>query len=596
MNAIIGDSVSEFDYLEYKPYIEAFKHLIVSDLLQLPITLGIHGEWGIGKSTFMNILSKSLDGNEDLLTLDINMWEYPENVNFESVFLLKLHQLLNNNSSFIKRFGSDILDMLNMEVKNITLKFSIIEGQIVNKNSELISHDIFRKEKMQKILSKFKEKQVKIVTFIDDLDRCSLDKIMNLIESIKIVLNGENCIFVLGCDNKYLESAINIKFRDYIDIMGNENSKELFAKRYIEKIIQVSFSIPKISKENKENFVDEIIGKKQNPKYEEVEYKVEKTELHFEGDFIKKFVHSMNPRQIRRFINNIYLNYLIMLFKLENEGSSYEMNNKPDLDFIVFLEYAKNNKNLVEILFESSLNEVEVFIKKQYQYFINDDNSDEKEICEELNILFSRYKVKEEGIDSIIKYLDKYIMTANIINENSDVRINTDEKINHLNCTGFYENLSSDKDKEFMRWFINKFYMYFQEQKLSLGISKNIHIYLGKLNNPNEFLLRFVNKNGFLEIILKTKMGYKAYESLIIYEFKNNEDRHNTYKENTNLKILRPDKVNELKKINEKIDSEKYSILVNELEENKIDDLKFFIEREICDLVTKLSISKVVNM
>lgn len=69
----INDCVSDKDYLGYSPYIEAFLYLIQkhSELIQLPIVFGIHGKWGTGKSTFMNLIKCRL--NDDFFLLDINL-------------------------------------------------------------------------------------------------------------------------------------------------------------------------------------------------------------------------------------------------------------------------------------------------------------------------------------------------------------------------------------------------------------------------------------------------------------------------------------------------------------------------------------------
>ncbi|WP_394806550.1 P-loop NTPase fold protein, partial [Clostridium baratii] len=58
MKRIFNDNESEKDYIGYEPYINVFKYIIEdnNNLLTPPIVFGLHGEWGMGKSTFMNIL------------------------------------------------------------------------------------------------------------------------------------------------------------------------------------------------------------------------------------------------------------------------------------------------------------------------------------------------------------------------------------------------------------------------------------------------------------------------------------------------------------------------------------------------------------
>ncbi|ETJ25515.1 hypothetical protein Q604_UNBC17779G0001, partial [human gut metagenome] len=53
------------------------------------------------------------------------------------------------------------------------------------------------KETIHKILDYEIFDSKKIVIFIDDLDRCPEDKVLEVIESIKLILNSKNCIFFL---------------------------------------------------------------------------------------------------------------------------------------------------------------------------------------------------------------------------------------------------------------------------------------------------------------------------------------------------------------------------------------------------------------
>jgi predicted KAP-like P-loop ATPase len=83
-------------------------------------------------------------------------------------------------------------------------------------------------------------KRPRLVVFIDDLDRCSDDKIMEILQAINLIL-GESDFFVfLGVDTEMLYRAIQEHYtRNHTD----RKLLEHFAANYLRKIIQLSFHI-----------------------------------------------------------------------------------------------------------------------------------------------------------------------------------------------------------------------------------------------------------------------------------------------------------------------------------------------------------------
>jgi hypothetical protein len=80
----------------------------------------------------------------------------------------------------------------------------------------------------------------KIVVFIDDLDRCSDEKIMEILQAINLVL-GESEFFVfLGIDTEMIHRAI----RRYYGENGVNHLPENFPQDYLRKIVQLSFHLP----------------------------------------------------------------------------------------------------------------------------------------------------------------------------------------------------------------------------------------------------------------------------------------------------------------------------------------------------------------
>ncbi|GAB5470091.1 MAG: hypothetical protein Kilf2KO_31210 [Rhodospirillales bacterium] len=89
--------------------------------------------------------------------------------------------------------------------------------------------------------SRLTKSQPRIVIFIDDLDRCSDEKIMEILQAINLVLAESHFFVVMGVDTAMLYRAIEAH---YAELQKGKGRPEDFARRYLRKIIQLSFHLP----------------------------------------------------------------------------------------------------------------------------------------------------------------------------------------------------------------------------------------------------------------------------------------------------------------------------------------------------------------
>ena len=84
----------------------------------------------------------------------------------------------------------------------------------------------------------------RIVIFIDDLDRCQSEKVVETFETIKLFLDIPQCTFVIGADPGKIEHAIRDHYKLEIGTFEPTSGDRGFADDYIEKIVQIPFRIP----------------------------------------------------------------------------------------------------------------------------------------------------------------------------------------------------------------------------------------------------------------------------------------------------------------------------------------------------------------
>ncbi len=82
-----------------------------------------------------------------------------------------------------------------------------------------------------------------LTVFIDDLDRCSEKRVMDVLETVNFLVSSGKCIVVFGMDREPVERAIgNYYGASYKDAEGEELIH--FARRYLEKLVNIEVPVP----------------------------------------------------------------------------------------------------------------------------------------------------------------------------------------------------------------------------------------------------------------------------------------------------------------------------------------------------------------
>ena len=75
-----GDRPSTADQLNFSDYAQAFAEIIASEDTTPPLTIGIYGSWGIGKSSLLEMIADQFEepdaGATTVYVVDFNAWEY----------------------------------------------------------------------------------------------------------------------------------------------------------------------------------------------------------------------------------------------------------------------------------------------------------------------------------------------------------------------------------------------------------------------------------------------------------------------------------------------------------------------------------------
>src|SRR6185503_3397896 len=54
----------------------------------------------------------------------------------------------------------------------------------------------------------------RVIVFIDDLDRCSPDRIAETLEALKLFVTTEGCVYILGVDEEVVARSIQSRYKE----------------------------------------------------------------------------------------------------------------------------------------------------------------------------------------------------------------------------------------------------------------------------------------------------------------------------------------------------------------------------------------------
>lgn len=308
------DDITIFDRIEVQDFAECIAGFISS--CQTPMTVGLQGDWGTGKTSMMNMIKCNLP-DEKSLKLDINTWHYSMFRQDEYLGIIIVQSLVDSLAQEIAKKDPEVSNSMKEASKKIggvlqkfanvgkSIQIGIPGGGIsINEIQEAMKtvDDSLQVENLSAIMLKFKidftklvekylcNRNERIVFFVDDLDRIKPIKAIEVLETLKNFMDVEGCVFVLAVDYEIVQLGIAEKFGTDI--------QQTSGKSFFDKIIQLPFTMPTCSY-NIEKYLNDLL--KESGFYG---YKLDNNSVDsaFFVDITETTV-GRNPRSIKRAIN-----------------------------------------------------------------------------------------------------------------------------------------------------------------------------------------------------------------------------------------------------------------------------------------------------
>lgn len=302
------DNETTNDLIGFKVHADLIR-TVVTNPMMLPTTIGVFGDWGGGKTSIMKMLEWDLDpehwpvGSEErkrcesIAVIYVDTWLFEGYDDAKAAILTAVISELAEH----KRFGPKVRDaaisllkkvnwmraarlgMKHLVIPAATAFFSgglgAVPGAVAlstglagslptdasqEKGDSAKNEKIGWEELLKKDSAEARHMDVRtfrqsfhnmltdggintLVVLVDDLDRCAPERIIENLEAVKLFLSVEQTAFVIGADRRIVEHAIQSRYAERASQKANEEETQRLVKDYLEKLVQVPYSLPRLS-------------------------------------------------------------------------------------------------------------------------------------------------------------------------------------------------------------------------------------------------------------------------------------------------------------------------------------------------------------
>ena len=265
-----SDNVTLIDLLGFEYLSKAARRLILNPPLH-PTTIGIFGLWGSGKSCLAGMLRESLKDESGVLCIDFNAWTYEGFEDAKSALMGTILERLLEEKKLPAKSKGLLLKLLHaVDVRRLitlgarvglpvavaaagspdlaaagpamvaagaaaasTISVDDVAGILKPAESTETSPRKGMREFREGFERLLNEADLStLVVFIDDLDRCLPDTVVEVLEAIRLFLSTPKTVFVVCADERLVRSAVRRRFPqqagDNFDV----------ANEYLEKLVQ----------------------------------------------------------------------------------------------------------------------------------------------------------------------------------------------------------------------------------------------------------------------------------------------------------------------------------------------------------------------
>ena len=201
------------------------------------LVIGLIGAWGMGKTSYLNMLAEYAKINGGINVVKFNPWQSNSYEQMTVDFFTSIRSAVGENLQIQKNIDRYTQAIVKANIGTLS--------KIISALSHIKTKSL--QDQFDELNSKIKANDNLILVLIDDLDRLNKEEILNVFKLMRVNANFGKVIFIVAYDSKYVKRTLSPEIKD-ID-------------SYLEKIFPCPYNLPHIPNDKLVNHCKDLIEK-----------------------------------------------------------------------------------------------------------------------------------------------------------------------------------------------------------------------------------------------------------------------------------------------------------------------------------------------
>jgi len=276
---------------DQRDLVEALFNFLDNEQTKPPLTVGVYGAWGSGKSSIMRMLCEQLQNSERYVTVWFNAWRHHQEDQLGPALLQSIVSEFRRQATapirlrswwsalrysrktfywalalpcvvvpsyivytttqrplFLTGYLAALVPFWKAVVAPFLRLFTIEPIEAVDKSfRERMSFFQDFNEEFERVVSSLPKGHY-LCIFVDDLDRCPPDRVTDVLEALNRLMESQLCFVVLGMDPDMVRRCVEIRYKDLVEAFEEEDPgyARRYGARFLEKLVGMAVTVPPV--------------------------------------------------------------------------------------------------------------------------------------------------------------------------------------------------------------------------------------------------------------------------------------------------------------------------------------------------------------